>query len=58
MEPVKPLKHKISKYYNTRVVKGEHSYENATTGIKSKFYLHSILCFQYIWKGIISKKKI
>ena len=29
MEPVKPLKHKISKYYNTRVVKGEHSYENA-----------------------------
>lgn len=28
-----------------------------TIGIKSKSYLHSILCFQYIWKGIISKKK-
>ena len=28
-----------------------------TVGIKSKFYLHSILCFQYTWKGIIYKKK-
>ena len=29
MVPIKPLKHKISKYYNTRVLKGEHSDENA-----------------------------
>ena len=29
MVPVQPLKPKISKYYNTWVVKGEHSYENA-----------------------------